>query len=110
MLQNTKKKKRPAQAISSQSKNNILHKNTNANKLYNKNKFIELAGKLSRSSHKRSDVDSTKTKELLKAKQISMYHQLQALVEERKKDKALIEAMLNNKKKYQKKSKNTKSF
>ena len=44
------------------------------------------------------------------AKQISMYHQLQALVEERKKDKALIEAMLNNKKKYQKKSKNTKSF
>ena len=110
MLQNTKKKKKDAQAISSQSKNNILHKNTNANKLYNKKMFIELAGKLSRSSQKQSDIDSTKTKELLMAKQVSMYHQLQALVVERKKDKALIEAMLNNKKKYQKKSKNTKSF
>ena len=97
MLQNTKKK--TAQAVSSQSKNNILHKNTNANKLYNKNMFIELAGKLSRSSQKQSDIDSTKTKELLMAKQVSMYHQLQALVVERKKDKALIKAMLNNKKK-----------
>ena len=106
MLQNNKKKKN-AQAISSQSKNNILHKNTNANKLYNKKMFIELAGKLSRSSQKQSDIDSTKTKELLMAKQVSMYHQLQALVVERKKDKALIEAMLNNKKKHSRKSRKT---
>ena len=75
--------------------------------MYNKNKFIELAGKLPRSPHKRSDMNTTKTKELLMAKQISMYHQLQALVEERKKDKALIEAMLNNKKKKTRKSRKT---
>ena len=110
MLQNTKKykkHKKSAQAISSQSKNNILHKNTNVNKLYNKKKFIELAGKVPRSSYKRSNIDTTKTKELLMAKQISMYHQLQALVEERKKDKALIEAMLNNKTKKIRKSRKT---
>ena len=69
--------------------------------------FTELAGKVSRSSHKRSDIDSTKTKELLMTKQISMYHQLQALVEERKKDKALIEEMLNNKTKKIRKSRKT---
>jgi len=110
MVQNNKKTKKNAQAISSQSKNNILHKNTNTNKMYNKNKFIELAGKLPRSPHKRSDMNTTKTKELLMAKQISMYHQLQALVEERKKDKALIEAMLNNKKKIRKSRKTLSHF
>ena len=92
---------------SSKSKKKLQKHKPNTKKLSNQDSYIELSGNESRSTRLDSDMNSTKPKKLPLAKQISMFNHLKALVAERKKDKAIIQAMLHNKKTRLRKSRKT---